>query len=283
MVEGGAKKTLSYFIRRARPFWGADKIMDINEKMSVEGILTTDELSPYTSEMLEDRLKQANPKWSDDKIDAACDTLAAFLKEQDQPAETERKQRSRSRDRSRKRSPSPRSPRGRNGRRCGRHGGGNRKRGQSRGSGGSHNNNDNHNHRKPREQAEKSNLWLAAEVGDLIGARQTLDARGCTPDDTYQGWTPLMKAAEEGYEAIVKMLVDSRVNLEEKNKKGRTALSFAAAPSMKRATPTETLRYLLTAGASQDATDDQGRTARDHATQENRSDAIAVFDEYDRM
>ena len=93
----------------------------------------------------------------------------------------------------------------------------------------------------------------------------------------------MMKAAEEGHLEIVRMLVESRANMEETNKKGRTALSFAAAPSRKRPTAVETLRYLLQAGASNDVTDINGRTPREQATREKRTDAIVVFDEFERM
>ena len=90
-----------------------------------------------------------------------------------------------------------------------------------------------------------------------------------------------MKAAEEGRIEIMKMLLDHKADMEASNRKGRTALSFAAAPSMKRATPVGTLRMLLGRGADRTRTDDSGMTPRAHAEKELREDAIGIFQEYD--
>ena len=52
------------------------------------------------------------------------------------------------------------------------------------------------------------------------------------PEERYSGWTPLMKASEEGLVEIMRLLLKKSVDVEAKNKKGRSALSFAAAPSI---------------------------------------------------
>ena len=64
------------------------------------------------------------------------------------------------------------------------------------------------------------------------------------------------------------------------NKKGRTALSFAAAPSMKRKTACRTLKLLLECGAKETQKDDEGLTAIARAKKEQRSDALAVFRDF---
>ena len=94
-----------------------------------------------------------------------------------------------------------------------------------------------------------------------------------------------MKAAEEGALECVRLLLDNKANIEAANRKGRTALSFAAAPSMRnddrtpRPTPIQCLRLLLERGAEPRRKDEQGKTAKDRAVMAKRDDAIAVFEE----
>ena len=104
---------------------------------------------------------------------------------------------------------------------------------------------------------------------------------GADPEEKFEGWTPLLKASEEGSADIARMLLDKKADMEATNKKGRTALSFAAAPSMNgtkpRATAVEVLRLLLSSDADAAKQDDRGMTARARAEKEKREDAIAVF------
>ena len=100
-------------------------------------------------------------------------------------------------------------------------------------------------------------------------------------EEKFNGWSPLMKAAEEGHMQIIRELVSKRANLEVTNKKGRGPLSFAAAPSMKRQVSLEALRLLLEAGADPTRMDEGGYTAKERAMMEKRHDAVAVFDEFD--
>ena len=53
------------------------------------------------------------------------------------------------------------------------------------------------------------------------------------PDEKFQGGSSFMKAAEEGHTEITGLIIDKGVDMEVTNRKGRTALSFAAAPSVK--------------------------------------------------
>ena len=65
------------------------------------------------------------------------------------------------------------------------------------------------------------------------------------------------------------------------NKKGRSALSFAAAPSNNRATPVEALKYLLEIGCDVSHKDEKGKTAKSRAKMEKRSDAVEVIEEFE--
>ena len=90
-------KSLCHYIGRARPFWGADSVMEMNEKMVSVGLDTIDNLSAYSFKSLEDRLKQANPRWSSEKIDVVLDTLKTYLNEQEEQANLRERSRTRSR------------------------------------------------------------------------------------------------------------------------------------------------------------------------------------------
>jgi ankyrin repeat protein len=57
---------------------------------------------------------------------------------------------------------------------------------------------------------------------NLLKNRHDLDSK-----DTY-GQTPLSRAAENGHEAVVKLLLEKGAELETKDKDGRTPLSWAA-------------------------------------------------------
>ena len=133
----------------------------------------------------------------------------------------------------------------------------------------------------PREKKGQPELWAAVERSDIL-AVQRLVTEGVDLEEKFEGWTPLMKAAEEGLVDIARLLLENKADMEATNKKGRTALSFAAAPSMNgtkpRATAVEVLRLLLTSGADAAKQDDRGMTARARAEKEKREDALAVFD-----
>ena len=45
------------------------------------------------------------------------------------------------------------------------------------------------------------------------------------------GWTPLMRASEDDNVEIMKVLLEYKADVNAQTSKGRTALSFAAAPS----------------------------------------------------
>ena len=98
----------------------------------------------------------------------------------------------------------------------------------------------------------KPRLWKAVEDGDDALVAQLL-LSGSDPEERYQGWTPLMKVAEENWVDISRLLLDKSANINAVNKKGRSALSFAAAPSKRESQRRDiacgVLRVLLEHGA----------------------------------
>ena len=76
---------------------------------------------------------------------------------------------------------------------------------------------------KRAKVTQKPPLWAAVENGDEDTVHALL-AVGCDVDERYMGWTPLMKAAEEGRTMIALQLLAHRADLEAIHKKGRTAL-----------------------------------------------------------
>lgn len=134
------------------------------------------------------------------------------------------------------------------------------------------------NEDRPRQQ--KPDLWRAVESGEADEVRLCL-SRGDDAEEKYLGWSPLMKASEEGHVEIMQVLLEKRVDLEVSNKKGRTALSFAAAPSMKRETPLPALKLLLDSGADMRHKDESGLTPKEKAEKEERQDAISLLEEYE--
>ena len=79
-----------------------------------------------------------------------------------------------------------------------------------------------------------------------------------------------MKAAEENEARILQKLLQQKAKIDVKNRKGRTALSFAASPSMKRNTACDTLRLLLENNTDPSQKDDRGLTLKAHAIRERR-------------
>ena len=89
-----------------------------------------------------------------------------------------------------------------------------------------------------------------------------------------------MKAAEENEARILQELLQQKADLEVKNRKGRTALSFAACPSMRRNTACDTLRMLLENNADPSMKDDNGLTPKAHAIREKRQDALKILEQF---
>ena len=141
----------------------------------------------------------------------------------------------------------------------------------------------NNRQRSKTDRKPKPLLWAAVEKHDEASVQKML-AEGKDPEERFESWTPFMKAAEIGCVAVMRMLLDQNVDIEASNKKGRTALSFAAAPSMDgmtpRLTPVLALRFLLEHGADPNRKDQNGFTPKDHARKAKRGEAIAIFAEF---
>ncbi len=111
--------------------------------------------------------------------------------------------------------------------------------------------------------------------------RGDLSNIGHGPEERHQGWSPPMKSVEEGHAEIMRALLDERgADLEVVNKKGRSALSFAAAPSRMRPTRAAALRLLLEKGADPSRRDNNGLSCRARAARENREDALHALDAF---
>ena len=119
------------------------------------------------------------------------------------------------------------------------------------------------------------------ERGDEAVVKR-LTEEGKDPEERFQGLTPLMKAAEGDKVVIMAHLVARNISLECDNRKGRTALCFAAAPSMKRPTALNTLRLFLERGANVNHTDANGDSAKDRARKEEREHTVRMLEEAER-
>ena len=92
-----------------------------------------------------------------------------------------------------------------------------------------------------------------------------------------------MKAAEEGHVGMLQAILMRGARLEEGNRKWRTALSFAAAPSQPRPSHPNAVCVLLEAGADSQVGDRTGRTPRQHLLTEQPekyAETLAVLDEF---
>ena len=98
---------------------------------------------------------------------------------------------------------------------------------------------------------------------------------------SFEGWTLLMKAAEEGHEDVLKYLVSLGADVHACNHKGRSALSFAAAPSHKngiRRTPSMAcVCCLIHAGADVSRVDDHGFSAAQRAEQAGNTEEASLL------
>lgn len=169
--------------------------------------------------------------------------------------------------------------------------GGKGRRGKGKRDRGSRRENSRPSRPQDKEPKVKPELWAAIERNETDTAKRLL-LSGANAEETFDGWTPLMKAAEENRVDILNMLIEKGVDLDATNRKGRTALSFAAAPSKNnetgkdRETSVECIRLLLRAGADPNKKSiagkgkGGGRTPREYAEAAERDDAVRVFAEF---
>ena len=99
-------------------------------------------------------------------------------------------------------------------------------------------------------------------------------------EQTFKGWTPLMKAAEEGHCECLRALLEARARVDACNSKGRRALSFAAAPSMGRQPCKLALEIMLSADCDLQYKCSRGETARERARRDGFQISVAVIDRF---
>ena len=150
---------------------------------------------------------------------------------------------------------------------------------KGKGRGKSHSNNEHYRRRRTNRHKQKPALWAAVEAKDFAEVERLLKS-GVDPEECHEGWTPLMKAAEEGFVEAMVLLLEENVNIEAVNHKGRSALSFAAAPSMNRKHNLDAVRLLLEKGADAERRDDNKQTAKDRANTERRKDVVALIENF---
>eukprot|EP00927_Polykrikos_kofoidii_P046529 TRINITY_DN40742_c0_g1_i2.p1 TRINITY_DN40742_c0_g1~~TRINITY_DN40742_c0_g1_i2.p1 ORF type:complete len:386 (+),score=83.46 TRINITY_DN40742_c0_g1_i2:144-1160(+) len=121
---------------------------------------------------------------------------------------------------------------------------------------------------------QKPDIWEATENCDEQRVQQLVEA-GADVNVRFKGWTPLMKAAEADASAAVEVLLSRRADLEAVNSRGRTALSFAAAPSGGRPTAMRSLMLLLSHGANIAARDEFGLSVKERVEAQRRGSAEA--------
>ncbi|EXA53699.1 hypothetical protein FOVG_01432 [Fusarium oxysporum f. sp. pisi HDV247] len=99
-------------------------------------------------------------------------------------------------------------------------------------------------------------LWMAAENGDEAVVRLLLERGAHTEAADEWGWTPLYRAAENGHEAVVRLLLERGACTKVLDKDGRTPLAQVAANEHE-----AVVRLLLEQGAHTEAADMwEGRT-----------------------
>jgi len=107
-----------------------------------------------------------------------------------------------------------------------------------------------------------SELRCAVEMNDMFRAERVL-MRQANVNEVFRGWTPLMVAAEQHFDDVMELLIRFRAEIDAVNRKGRTALSFALAPSYNgvvRRPRVEAVKLLLKHGADLHRKDVSGCT-----------------------
>ena len=100
----------------------------------------------------------------------------------------------------------------------------------------------------------------------------------------YKGWPLLWAAAEHDLGKVVKVLVDKKADINAQNRSGRSALSFAAAPS-KCGTPQPkgfAVLALLRAKADATLASRSSQTPKQMAETREYHEVLIAFAEYDK-
>ena len=130
-------------------------------------------------------------------------------------------------------------------------------------------------------KAHKPELWAAAEQNDIETLEKLL-SQCMDVDEKFEGWTPLMKASEMGNTEVMVRLLAANANVEAENKNGRTALSFACAPShskgVKREDQIEAVELLVSFGADPEHKDKRNNAPKDYAARWKYNDALKALE-----
>ena len=132
---------------------------------------------------------------------------------------------------------------------------------------------------------EEPALWMAAQAGDTKQCQQLLAARA-EVNVRWKSWTPLMGAAERGHGGVVSLLLENMANVNAVNKKRRSALSFAVAPSVQgakgRGSPNIVIDYLMSHGADVYMKDKTRRTVLERALSEGCREAAHSLKKWEK-
>ena len=120
-------------------------------------------------------------------------------------------------------------------------------------------------------------LWASSRDGDtgcVAACLRNLDNGHV--DDTHQGWTSLLKAAENDHAGVVGLLLDAQAYVNAATGHGRSAASIAVAPPDGRGPSTKSLLLLLQAGANLSAKSDTGKSPITYAMESSPALGFAL-------
>ena len=120
-----------------------------------------------------------------------------------------------------------------------------------------------------RTPQDESPLMMAALRGQLDVARKLI-ARGA--DVNKPGWAPLHYAATSGHVPLIDLLLENHAYIDAESPNGTTPLMMAAQYGT-----TESVKFLLEAGADPTIKNQLGLTAVNFAQRANRPDAIELI------
>ncbi len=123
----------------------------------------------------------------------------------------------------------------------------------------------------------KPELILAVEQKEEAWVRSLLLHR-VDPDVRYEGWTPLMKAAEEHTTDLMEWLIIAGADVNTATRRGRTCASLAAAPSFPRySSSLAAQQLLLEVRADMLQADIVGETPLGHASARGEEAAVRLL------
>ncbi|MEO8024953.1 MAG: ankyrin repeat domain-containing protein [Bryobacteraceae bacterium] len=123
----------------------------------------------------------------------------------------------------------------------------------------------------------RSPLYRAAAEGKEDAMRLLLDRKANPNQKAADGTTPLIEAVTYGRLGAATALIDRGAAVDLANAAGNTPLMIAAETSPYIKAPAEFINMLLLKGAKASAKDDRGRTALMRATESNNAAAIEIL------